>query len=89
MRLDRYVFLLRSGEANIDPLGIANYTQEFQFCGGYLSAVDFTPQPYITRSGVPTTQSAKGYLCPVGSMCIVLSLGGNIYLTILGSHKPI
>jgi len=76
MRLDWYVSLRRGGDSNVDPLGISNYTQEFQFCGGYLNPIDFTPQPYITASGVPSTGSAKGYLCPVGSICIVLPLAG-------------
>lgn len=37
-----------------------------------MSPTDSTPQSYITSSGVPSTESAKGYLCPVGMMCIVL-----------------
>jgi hypothetical protein len=86
MRLDWYISS-RVG-ADLDPLGISNYTQPFQFCGGYLSPTDFTPQPYITAEGVPSTESSKGYLCPVGSMCIVLSTW-MINLTILGSLQSL
>src|SRR5271170_7450898 len=61
----------------LDPLGLqANFTQTFQFCGGYLDPVTFAPQPYITASGAPSTESPKGFLCPVQSLCVE---GSNPY----------
>jgi voltage-dependent calcium channel len=54
-----------------DPLGIQpNFTQQFQFCGGYLDPISFTPQPYITAAGIPSNEAPKGFLCPVQSRCI-------------------
>jgi len=35
-----------------------------------LDPVTFTPQPYITAAGVPSTEAPKGFLCPVLSRCI-------------------
>ena len=56
----------------VDPGGIqANFTQAFQFCGGHLDPIDFTPRSYITASGVPSAESPKGYLCPAQSFCVV------------------
>lgn len=55
----------------LDPQGIQNYTQDFQFCGGYLDPNNFTPLPYIKASGVPNKEPAKGFICPVGSICLV------------------
>ncbi len=55
-----------------DPLKIkANFTQEFQFCGGHLDPIDFSPRPYITASGLPNDEPPKGFLCPVQSFCVV------------------
>ena len=59
------------GTDNIDPTDSSNnYTQMFQFCGGYLDPIDLSPQPYITANGTPTTEAPKGYLCPVQSICM-------------------
>ncbi|KAF3904350.1 hypothetical protein AA313_de0206632 [Arthrobotrys entomopaga] len=54
----------------IDPAGVqANYTQEFQFCGGYIDASNFT-QPYMFADGTHAQVSAKGYICPLNSLCV-------------------
>lgn len=56
----------------LDPLQVqSNYTQPFQFCGGYLDPVDYSPRPYITASGAPSPEDPKGFLCPVQSLCVV------------------
>jgi len=61
----------------VDPLGIqANFTQEFQFCGGHLNAVTGKAEPFINVDGTPGAKHAKGYICPVNSFCIV---GDNPY----------
>ena len=42
-----------------------------QFCGGYINATTGKEHPWIPRSDNPQSPpSAKGYLCPAGSICI-------------------
>lgn len=54
----------------IDPQNQANFTNDGQFCGGYLeNAPGLTPRPYIPAPGMPPGTD-KGFLCPKGSMCI-------------------
>lgn len=54
----------------IDPAGVQNYTNEEQFCGGHLkNEAGFHPEPYIQAPGMPDG-TAKGFLCPKGSLCI-------------------
>ncbi|PYI19350.1 hypothetical protein BO99DRAFT_443126 [Aspergillus violaceofuscus CBS 115571] len=48
--------------------GQDNYTQDEQFCGGYLN--DGQHMPWLSADGLPTTSSPKGYICPQGSLCI-------------------
>ncbi|KAF3939441.1 hypothetical protein ABW19_dt0202920 [Dactylella cylindrospora] len=55
----------------IDPTGVqANYTQEFQFCGGYIDANNLSAMPYIYPDGSHAEISPKGYICPVNSLCV-------------------
>ncbi|KAJ5717320.1 hypothetical protein N7488_002966 [Penicillium malachiteum] len=59
----------------IDPEGIANYTSNdaygtLQFCGGYLNGTTGKDMPWLDASGVPQGSSAKGYICPIGSLCV-------------------
>lgn len=58
----------------IDPSGNAddNYTNDFTFCGGYLSGTlqNFTMEPWVHADLTAGARWHKGYLCPVGSMCI-------------------
>ncbi|KAF2748099.1 hypothetical protein M011DRAFT_400949 [Sporormia fimetaria CBS 119925] len=56
----------------IDPENIRNYTTS-QPCGGHLRNVSnaLIPEPYIPAPGPGMPPgSSKGFLCPVGSMCI-------------------
>ncbi|EPS42843.1 hypothetical protein H072_3186 [Dactylellina haptotyla CBS 200.50] len=56
------------------PTGVqANYTQEFQFCGGYLDASNFSEMPYIFPDGTHAGVAPKGYICPVNSLCVEAS----------------
>lgn len=56
----------------VDPLGIqANYTQELQFCGGYLNASTGLPEPYLLKDGSRGAKHPKGYICPTNSFCVV------------------
>jgi len=72
-----------------DPAGIQpNYTQPFQFCGGYLDPITFNPQPYITASGVPSTEGPKGYWCPVQSVCMVCH-GFSTSIDNVGKHQSL
>ncbi|KAE8134458.1 Ion transport protein-domain-containing protein [Aspergillus pseudotamarii] len=42
-----------------------------QFCGGYINATTGKEHPWIPQSDNPQSPpSAKGYLCPAGSICI-------------------
>ncbi|PWY89772.1 hypothetical protein BO70DRAFT_377049 [Aspergillus heteromorphus CBS 117.55] len=55
--------------------GQSNYTQNdpngsLQFCGGYVNASTGQSMPWIQSNNVPTSSSPKGYLCPVGSLCV-------------------
>ena len=52
-----------------------NYTQNFQFCGGYLDAATAAPMPWLKDDGRNGTRSHKGYLCPQGSLCVEGSKG--------------
>lgn len=47
--------------------GQSNYTQEEKFCGGY-KAANGTDMPWIGGDG--TNSGPKGYICPIGSICI-------------------
>ncbi|KAF8440127.1 Ion transport protein-domain-containing protein [Terfezia claveryi] len=61
----------------VDPHGVqANFTHEFQFCGGHLSAVTGKAEPFINADGTDGAKHAKGYICPINSFCIV---GDNPY----------
>jgi len=53
----------------IDPAGQQNYTNDNQFCGGYLDNVTGQPMPYRTIHNQDGA-THKGFLCPQGSMCI-------------------
>lgn len=59
-----------------DPQSNDNYTQDFQFCGGYLDNVTGQAMPWITANGVNGSSTHKGYLCPMNSKCIE---GSNPY----------
>ena len=54
----------------IDPAGQQNFTNDNQFCGGYLDNVTGQPMPYRTIHNQNGTKTHKGFLCPQGSMCI-------------------
>ncbi|KAF3910270.1 hypothetical protein ABW21_db0205254 [Orbilia brochopaga] len=55
----------------IDPAGVQpNYTQEFQFCGGYLDARNLSEMPYLYPDGRPAEIKPKGYICPINSLCL-------------------
>ncbi|KAK9245660.1 Ion transport protein-domain-containing protein [Lipomyces tetrasporus] len=55
----------------------SNYTNNLQFCGGYLDPVNKTNLPWVKANGEPGTTSAKGFICPIYSMCV--ELDENIY----------
>ena len=44
--------------------------ETIQFCGGYLDAVTGQRMPWLNGQGLAGTGTAKGYLCPQGSLCI-------------------
>ena len=62
----------------VDPEGLQpNYTQEFQFCGGYMDPLTGGSKPFLLRDGVtPGAEEAKGYICPPNSLCMAV---GNPY----------
>jgi voltage-dependent calcium channel len=52
-----------------------NYTQNIapeniQFCGGHLDPVTAKPLPWLKADGSNGTRSAKGFHCPIGSLCV-------------------
>lgn len=58
-----------------------NYTQNLapeniQFCGGYLAA-NGSQMPWLNADGSYGTNSAKGFLCPINSLCV--DTGSNPY----------
>jgi hypothetical protein len=55
----------------------ANYTNDLQFCGGYLDPVNKTHLPWVRANGEPGTGAAKGFICPAYSMCV--ELDENVY----------
>ncbi|KAJ5553915.1 hypothetical protein N7513_003874 [Penicillium frequentans] len=60
----------------VDPEGIANFTSNdpygtIQFCGGYLNSTTGERMPWLEASGNRLASStAKGYMCPMGSLCV-------------------
>lgn len=55
----------------VDPEGVqSNYTQAFQFCGGYINATTGLALPYLYTDGSLGAKKAKGYICPVNSLCV-------------------
>ncbi|KAJ5180626.1 hypothetical protein N7492_003836 [Penicillium capsulatum] len=59
----------------VDPAGQNNYTQNdapdgIQFCGGHLDNVTAKEMPWLDSGGIPADTKPKGYICPVGSLCI-------------------
>jgi hypothetical protein len=61
----------------VDPEGIqSNFTQPFQFCGGWTDPKTGAAKPYLRANGVPGAQIAKGYICPKNSICVA---GENPY----------
>lgn len=46
------------------------YSNEFQFCGSYLDAQTLQPMAYFDELHL-STESIKGYTCPVNSKCIM------------------
>lgn len=46
------------------------YSNEFQFCGSYLDPQSLQPMPYIDELHL-SSESIKGYTCPVYSECIM------------------
>lgn len=56
--------------SDASALSETNWTSN-QFCGGYLDPFTLLPQPFIAASdNRQTFASAKGYICPVGQVCI-------------------
>ncbi|KAK5693939.1 calcium channel protein [Elasticomyces elasticus] len=53
-----------------------NQIGSFQFCGGYLSATNGTPTPWLKPDGSWGADSPKGYYCPRNSTCVE---GSNPY----------
>ncbi|KAJ9661937.1 calcium channel protein [Neophaeococcomyces mojaviensis] len=44
--------------------------ENIQFCGGYLEPVTAQPMPWLKANGQPGTTKAKGYFCPMNSLCV-------------------
>jgi hypothetical protein len=54
----------------IDPADSNNnWTNTFQFCGGYLDTETHNPKPWLKADGTPGATSHKGFLCPEQSVC--------------------
>lgn len=58
----------------IDPAGQSNYTLN-QPCGGYLDANGVKQSFISSKTGQATSEDPKGYICPIGLMC--LETGAN------------
>lgn len=54
----------------VDPLGVANWTNEFQLCGGYLDVETGKSLPWVFPNGTAGTEKSKGFICPRGSVCV-------------------
>ena len=55
---------------NLLPVLGENTTDLGQNCGGYVNATTLEVMGYLKQDG--TYGSAKGYICPVGQICMVL-----------------
>ncbi|KAF1989433.1 calcium channel-like protein subunit Cch1 [Aulographum hederae CBS 113979] len=53
----------------IGPEGEGNYTNEFQFCGGFFDENN-RKMTWLTADGQNGSTVHKGFLCPQGSLCI-------------------
>ncbi len=65
---------------SVPPVG-QNYTwniapENIQLCGGYINASTGQPWPWLNANLENGTDHAKGYICPVNSICLE---GGNPY----------
>ncbi|KAF5864486.1 calcium channel protein [Aspergillus alliaceus] len=59
------------GKDGQEDFALNDASGTLQFCGGYINETTGEKHPWVPRSGNPkTTASAKGYLCPAGSICI-------------------
>ncbi|KAJ5494192.1 hypothetical protein N7463_010279 [Penicillium fimorum] len=59
----------------IDPAGQSNYTLNdpwgtLQFCGGYLDSQTGAEMGWQNSTGDTAGRTAKGYICPQGSICL-------------------
>lgn len=54
-----------------DPNNSSNLVDLDQACGGYLNSSTLREEPYINIRGLPHSQGAKGYICPLGQICRV------------------
>ncbi|KAK3626032.1 calcium channel protein [Elasticomyces elasticus] len=82
LRLAHRAFLRHSFN-RLDFLAVASFWEynqnqigSFQFCGGYLSATNGTPTPWLKPDGSWGADSPKGYYCPRNSTCVE---GSNPY----------
>jgi hypothetical protein len=63
----------------IDPTGGeagGNFTNEMQFCGGYMNATTGENMPYLAPDGSFGANEPKGFICPPQSVCMIV---GNPY----------
>lgn len=63
-----------------DPDGPNEYRLEEQFCGGHLNSTG-GPETWQTTINNPSNFEAKGYICPIGSICLEYSnnpYGGTV-----------
>ncbi|OCF43572.1 high-affinity cell membrane calcium channel [Kwoniella heveanensis CBS 569] len=60
-----------------DPQNSTNQITLERQCGGYLDPETLLNVPYLDSDGDPSTISPKGYICPLGQVCITTDSNPN------------
>jgi len=69
----------------INPtLGEGPILRDGQFCGGHIDPLTLNATTYVPQAGSPGSPEPKGYICPLGQICMVRLLGfGFVFLRII------
>ncbi|KAG9307249.1 hypothetical protein G9A89_017077 [Geosiphon pyriformis] len=54
----------------IDPEKKQNFTLSDQYCGGHVNGTTGMPSPYLDFNNQPVLDYGKGYICPMGQLCL-------------------
>jgi len=68
----------------INPtLGEGPILRDGQFCGGHIDPITLNVTSYIPQAGSPGSSEPKGYICPLGQVCMVRSSSISLWFLTL------